>query len=56
MQVWLFASVEAEGLVDSLTRSCLMTQDTRVHRAAIHAIAAALKSQLGTGAWQWHEM
>ena len=44
MQVWQLVDIDATSFVDSIARSCFLTQDTRVHRAGIHAVAAAFKS------------
>lgn len=42
MQVWLYTESDAHALVQSIIRSCHESQDTRVHRAGIHALIAAV--------------
>jgi len=44
MQVWQYTESNARALVQSLIRSCYESQDTRVHRAGIHALIAAVKA------------
>lgn len=43
-QVWRFAGVQANAVVDTAIRSCFVSQDTRVHRAGIHALIAIIRS------------
>ena len=54
MQVWRFAGVEATGMVDTIIRSCFVSQDTRVHRAGIHALIAIIRSCWHSGIQQTH--
>ena len=44
MQVWKYTESDAHGLVQTIIRCCHESQDTRVHRAAIHALIAAVKA------------
>ncbi len=44
MQVWQYTESDAHALVQSIIRSCYESQDTRVHRAGIHALVAAVKA------------
>ncbi|KAA6418570.1 MAG: hypothetical protein FRX49_11515 [Trebouxia sp. A1-2] len=43
-QVWQYTESDAHALVQSIIRSCYESQDTRVHRAGIHALTAAVKA------------
>ena len=44
MQVWQYTESNAHALVQSIIRSCYESQDTRIHRAGIHALIAAVKA------------
>ncbi|KAL0045065.1 hypothetical protein WJX82_006977 [Trebouxia sp. C0006] len=44
VQVWQHTESDAHALVQSIIRSCYESQDTRVHRAGIHALVAAVKA------------
>ncbi|KAL0017843.1 hypothetical protein WJX77_008034 [Trebouxia sp. C0004] len=44
VQVWQYTESNAHALVQSIIRSCYESQDTRVHRAGIYALVAAVKA------------
>ena len=44
VQVWQLTEVGATAMVETITHSCFVSRDTRVHRAGIHALTAIIKS------------
>ena len=49
VQVWQSTSVDASAMLEKLCSCCQASQDTRVHRGTVHAVAAAVKSKLASG-------